>query len=168
MDSHESILAFLAEHKARHAGTDRQVDTYFRVPDGRLKIRQGTVEACIVQYNRPDTDGMRHCEYRIEKYAPGDPALENIRTILAATIGVLVTVVKIRDIHFIGNAKFHLDRVEDLGDFFEIEIIGGPDDTAETLERSCADYLTALGIGPGDLIGESYSDMVLRQVQQYE
>jgi len=165
VDSHGDILRYLIEKNARHAGTDRQVDTYFCVPDSRLKIRQGTVEACIVHYNRPDTDGMRRCEYRIEHFAPGDPALEGIRGILSEALGVLATVVKTRDIYFIGNAKFHLDRVEGLGEFFEIEIIGGEGDTAEALERTCADYLAALGIGPGDLIGESYSDMVLRGVK---
>ena len=58
----ERIESRLTELGAGPAGTFHQTDTYFRVPRGRLKLREGTVESCLVFYVRPDETGPRRCD----------------------------------------------------------------------------------------------------------
>lgn len=144
-------------------GTDRQIDTYFTVPNGRLKIREGTIENCIVWYERPDNAGPKQCDYIIETFEPGGTVLSTLKHILAASAGVRVVVDKTREIYFIGNVKFHIDTVAGLGTFCEIEAIGGEGMTVAGLERQCGEYLRALGIAEGDLVRQSYSELMMEK-----
>ena len=57
---HDSIREFLISQKAVFKGVDHQIDTYFPVKHGRLKIREGNIENCIVHYDRPKFDGRGH------------------------------------------------------------------------------------------------------------
>lgn len=158
-----AIRAYLIEHGAEAMGTDHQIDTYFSVARGRLKIREGTIENCIVWYERPDTAGPKRCDYIIEKYARGDTALTSLKAILTASVGVRAIVDKRREIYFIGRTKFHIDEVKGLGSFFEIEAIGGEGATVEDLRRECGRYLAELGIREGDLVEKSYGELVLEK-----
>lgn len=38
-------------------GTDKQVDTYFKATQGRLKLREGNIEHALIQYDRHDVAG---------------------------------------------------------------------------------------------------------------
>ncbi len=77
---------------ARDMGTSRDADTYFRVPRGRLKLRQteGNPRGTLIYYDRPDLSESHYSEYYL---APvGDP--EATKTLLDAALGTLVTVPK--------------------------------------------------------------------------
>ena len=161
VDDLTPIRNYLTAQAAEFRGEDHQVDTYFVVPQGRLKIRRGTVESCIVHYDRPDTAGPKTCNYLIEHFIPGDPAIDNLRNILSASLGILVEVDKRREIYFIGNVKFHLDQVTGLGTFFEIEAIGGDGQDETTLRDRCNHWLEALGIGEDRFVNCSYSDLLM-------
>ncbi len=155
------IRAFLEKHHADFKGRDHQIDTYFNVPEGRLKIREGNVEACIVHYHRPNDSGPKRCDYTIEKFSPKDLHLDGLKRLLTDSLGVLCVVDKLRDIYFLDNCKFHIDSVEGLGEFFEIEAIGDENHGIEDLRHQCKDYLTHLGITDDMLVKVSYSDMML-------
>ncbi len=148
----------LEARKAEFRGTDHQVDTYFNVPRGRLKLRQGTIENCLVFYEREDRKGPRTCKVRLYPTDPGSaPAM---KALLAAALGVRCVVDKRREIYFIANVKFHIDRVKGLGTFVEIEAqdAGGRYGTRE-LRAQCGAYAAILGIADGDLISGSYAEM---------
>jgi len=73
-----------------------------------------------------------------------------------------VVVDKQREIYFIDNVKFHIDRVEELGNFVEIEAIDKSGSLGEEqLQKQCRKYMNLLDIAEGDLVGESYSDLLL-------
>lgn len=76
----------------------------------------------------------------------------------------MVTVDKVREIYFLGNVKFHIDSVKDLGTFIEIEAIGD-DVTAdkERLSQQCQQYLSLFKIPAKDLVKVSYSDLLMTQ-----
>lgn len=153
-----AIRSWLQEQGARFAGTDNQTDTYFRVPVGRLKLRQGNVENNLIGYQRPDTAGQRRSDFWICKAE--DPAA--LRTVLANSLGILVEVVKSREIYYIANVKFHLDTVGQLGSFVEIEAGNLLEDLpVEKLEEQCAYYCKVFEIGESDYLNGSYSDMLL-------
>jgi adenylate cyclase, class 2 len=149
-----SIRAFLVAHSARFIGTDHQKDTYFNVPSGRLKLRQGNIENALIHYDcsaQPDPNsGSVH-------FFPLSEA-DGLISLLDKALGVTMVVEKCREIYFIDNVKFHLDEVQHLGCFVEIEAVD-VDDTigAEQLAQQCADYKDALGIREEDLLPHSYS-----------
>ena len=165
VDDLDRIREYLLAHGAESRGTDHQKDTYLRARDGRLKIREGNVESCIVHYDRSDCTGPKSCRYRIEHFTPGDPVVEGLRKLLTAAIGVLCVVDKVREIYFIENVKFHLDSVGTLGTFFEIEAIDTDGKGEESLRKQCKHYLDEIGIEESQLVGASYSDMILNGVK---
>lgn len=153
------IRKFLLNQGADFIGTDHQRDTYFHVPTGRLKLRRGNIENALIRYLRPDQTGPKTSEVTLCPIPDSAP----LEIILDEVLGTKVVVVKQREIYFIGNVKFHIDMVEGLGGFVEIEAI---DDSNRfslvELQTQCQHYLDAFGIQPDDLLSDSYSDMILR------
>lgn len=153
----ERVRAILRERGAEYKGMDRQTDTYFKVAKGRLKLRQGDIENGLIHYERPDQVGPKQSDvslYPVENASA-------LKQVLTAALGVFKVVKKKRQIYFLENVKFHLDVVEGLGRFVEIEAIGaaGAADTAELLGQ-CRKYMDLLGIAQADLVDASYADML--------
>lgn len=157
-ENHESIRQYLEQHGADFRGVDHQIDIYFRVPNGRLKLREGNIENALIHYQREDQAGPKKSEVTLYNFPP-NPALKET---LTKALGVLVVVDKRREIAFIDNVKFHLDRVESLGDFMEIEAIDKDGTIGQgRLMEQCQGYLDAFGVQEQDLLERSYSDMLL-------
>lgn len=155
----ERVRKVLNSRGARFLGTDRQVDTYFRVPKGRLKYRESKVDGnCLVYYEREDREGPK--ESRLIKLDNPPP---EVKAMLESSLGVLVVVDKEREIYFIDNVRFHIDSLSGLGDFVEIEAIcrDGKSIPKETLLAQVSEYMGLLGIKKENLVECSYSDMVL-------
>lgn len=155
---------------AECAGIERQCDTYFPVPSGRLKVRERTLTATgsadgaapvvieaneLIQYHRPDDSGARASDYvRID--------LEDAAGMIGAltsALGAPTIVRKKRTVYLHDGVRIHLDEVDELGQFLEFEAIIGPrcDDAsaATKLERLRA----AFSIDDADLIGGSYREL---------
>ena len=140
-------------------GIDQQTDTYFVVPKGRLKVREGTIENSLIAYDRPLEAGVRGSTLVLAILTPAEAA--GMRAVLEAAMPVAARVVKTREIFFAGNVKLHLDNVEGLGSFVEIEAQCGaapPDRPA--LEAQAAQWSDFLGIAPADTIASSYAEML--------
>lgn len=143
---------------ASHTGTDTQRDTYFKVPEGRLKVREGTIEQGIIFYKRPDQTGPKPSQ--IERTDPGK-ALAAVHTVLQAALPVDVVVEKTRSIYWIGTVKVHLDEVPELGHFVELEAVDTDGTASEgDLRAACADLMEALHIPTNRLVDRSYADLV--------
>jgi predicted adenylyl cyclase CyaB len=156
----DRIREILKSENADCKGIDHQIDTYFKSPNGRLKLRQGTIENSLIFYNREDKEGPKQSEVTLLNVDPTNSP----RDILVQAMGVLVEVDKEREIYFIENIKFHLDTVKGLGTFVEIEAIDSDGSIGkETLLEQCNEYLEKFGIQNDDLISVSYSDMLLEQ-----
>jgi len=155
----EKVEAFLLSNGARFVGLDYQKDTYFNVPAGRLKLRQGNIENSLIFYHRPDQQGPKQSDFSLSKVSYG-PATEQV---LEKALGIKVVVEKHRKIFFIDNVKFHLDEVPGLGSFVEIEAgnLGDPSKTIDDLKAQCDFYMKAFEVAEPNLIHHSYSDMLL-------
>jgi len=153
----EYIRKILYNRSADFKGLDHQTDTYFKVPKGRLKLREGNIEYNLIYYNREDIYGPKRSDviyYHPNKKAP-------VKELLSQALGEFVTVKKKREIYYIDNIKFHIDEVEELGSFVEIEAIDKTGNiSAEKLCRQCAEYLELFKINKNDLLENSYSDML--------
>ena len=154
----EAIEKYLLENSATYKGIDHQIDTYFNVPNGRLKLRQGTIESNLIQYNRIEVKDVKKSEVKLFQVVQNHTDLYEV---LKTALGVKTVVDKKRKIFFIGNVKFHIDEVAKLGSFVEIEAIGekGVSDEQE-LQRQCDYYIKALKINKDDFIDASYSDLI--------
>lgn len=154
----EKVEAFLLAHNADFIGIDHQKDTYFNVPNGRLKLRQGNIEKNLIFYNRPDQSGPKQSDFSLAP-VPGGDEMEHL---LQQALGIKIIVNKTRKIFYIANVKFHIDTVDGLGSFAEIEASNRhyPDKTIEELQQQCEHYLKAFDIKSEDLINNSYSDML--------
>ncbi len=156
----DKVRQYLKQHNAKFIGIDHQTDTYFNVPNGRLKLRQGNIENYLVFYNRPDTNEPKRSDVIL--YKPTDP--QTLKQILAQSIGIKIQVRKTREIYFIDNVKFHIDNVEGLGNFIEIEAQDNDGTIPEdALNQQCQFYLQELGIDTQNLVPVSYSDMLMMQ-----
>lgn len=157
-DNHEKIRDYLLKHGADFKGTDHQIDTYFNVPIGRLKLREGSIENNLIFYNRSDEAGPKQSEI---SFTPVDKS-SNVRPVLEKALGIKVRVDKKREIYFIDNVKFHIDNVKDLGTFMEIEAIDWDGDIGSNkLQEQCEFYVSEMGISENDLVKGSYSDLLL-------
>lgn len=155
-----SIQEILVNLQADYRGEDHQIDTYYKVPNGRLKLREGNIEKALIQYHRENIEGPKASHYQLYK----SENLGEIKSLLHTALGELIIVDKKRKIFYINNAKIHLDQVEHLGTFVEIEIIeqGNDNDSRfTTLQAQCEYYIETFGIQQRDLCSVSYSDMML-------
>jgi len=154
------IRKILISQKADFKGIDHQVDTYFKVNSGRLKLREGNIENDLIFYNRPNKKGPKKSEVILLKNDPKS----SLKKILEASLEKLIVVDKLREIFFIKNVKFHLDKVKNIGTFIEIEAIDRKGSLSDNkLLRQCNFYLKLFGIKEKDLINNSYSDLLKKR-----
>ena len=155
----DAIRKYLLNNNAEFKGTDHQRDTYFNVPNGRLKLRQGIIENSLIHYERENQPGPKSSQVSLYKVTDGDI----LRNTLERALGIKVVVEKQREIYFIDNVKFHIDEVPGLGSFAEIEAIDTNGSIGkEKLQEQCEFYLKVFDIKEEDLLTDSYSDMLLK------
>lgn len=150
-------LAVCRDLGTEDEGTLMQRDTYFAVPQGRLKLREEPgVPATLIAYERPDLPGSKESRYHLVEV----PDPDSMRAALASVLGITVVVSKSRRLFIHGNVRIHLDRVKDLGDFIEFEAVAGEGtDPGEFVDR--LDSLRErFAIRDEDLLRESYSDLL--------
>ena len=150
-----------AESRATALGYTRrailnQRDTFFRVPNGKLKLREEIDGAALIFYRRNDSGPLMLSNYELAQVP--DPA--TTRHILNEALGTVAIVEKTRILLTREHIRLHLDRVASLGDFGEIEAVI-PDNEDPELSRAAVDeLLAALEIIPADLIDVSYFEML--------
>ncbi|MEL7833630.1 class IV adenylate cyclase [Fodinibius sp. Rm-B-1B1-1] len=156
----DHIRNILSEHDADYKGTDHQIDTYFNVPEGRLKLRQGSIENNLIFYQRDNQSGPKSSSINL---VPSEHP-QKLHALLDNALGTKVVVDKQREIYFIDNVKFHIDQVKELGNFIEIEAIDEDGSIGEPkLRKQCQKYINLFDISDEQLLSHSYSDMIMEQ-----
>lgn len=138
-------------------GVDAQIDTYFKIPSGRLKLREGNIENSLIYYDRENKKDAKKSEVTL--YKPTEVA--SLKAVLVAALPTLIVVEKKREIYFIDYIKFHIDTLTDLGSFLEIEVIDANDTmNINKMKEQCQFYMDLLNVQKEDLMTHSYSDML--------
>jgi len=147
----------LKELPARLEGVDTQVDTFFRVAEGRLKLRESSLYgALLIPYLRSDTKGPKASEYTLIQ----TPEAFKTKRLLSRILGLRGVIEKKREIYIYKNVRVHLDQVKKLGAFIEFEAVVSPHDN-ESASHSNIDFLmNYLRIKEKDLISGAYSDIL--------
>lgn len=138
-------------------GKYQQIDTYFNVKIGRLKLREADNENVLINYIKENTADSKKSEVILYQHKPN----KAIKDMLALEFGIKTVVDKIRKIYSIDNVKFHFDQVKNLGTFMEVEAIDQDNSfTYEKLKEQCDFYFNFFGLSKSDLIEKSYSDLI--------
>lgn len=152
------VRAVTAARATRGPEVETQVDTYYRVDasgEARLKVRDSSRHGLQrIRYHRPEVAGVRASEYELTPLTgPDDPRL--------ADLGEPVLVVtKRREVFWVDNVRVHLDRVEGLGEYLELEaVVDATHDDARGFAQ-VEELLAAFGVGEADRVRASYSDLL--------
>lgn len=134
-----------------------QEDIFFAVNYGRLKLRiLSPSQGQMIFYNRPDICGPKESSYTI--YETADPG--QLREALELSLGIKGTVRKKRLLYMYGNTRIHIDDVEGLGNYLELEVVLDDSSTIESGQNTAKELMARLGIQPVDLIERAYVDML--------
>jgi predicted adenylyl cyclase CyaB len=156
LEDPKAALARARELGAELWGDLRQTDTYFNVASGRLKLRETAgLQAELIHYARDEAAADRPSDYEIARTPDPKPLLE----VLSRSLGVLAVVKKRRTLVTLDTTRIHLDNVEQLGSFLEIEVIVGEDEAAAKQRFDL--LLEGLGYTPDEGIRASYLDLLL-------
>jgi adenylate cyclase class IV len=136
-----------------------QEDTFLHCPQGRLKLRclgDGT-PAELIFYRRGDGAGPKESRYVIHRTS--DP--QGLLAVLSAALEVRAVVRKRRTLYLVGPTRVHLDEVEGLGPFIELEVVLQPGQDISQGVAIAHDLMAKLGISQNQLVEKAYVDLLL-------
>ncbi|XP_076832581.1 uncharacterized protein LOC143477734 [Brachyhypopomus gauderio] len=158
---------YLTQRAQELSGSDgtvvQQMDTFFKVGRGRLKLRDfldGSGQ--LIFYERPDMDGPKLSNYSISP--TNDP--RGLGRVLSDALGQLGQVKKERRLYMVGQTRVHVDCVDGLGDFMELEVVMKENQTTEEGVTIAHQLMQDLGVKNEDLIDGAYMDLLLAKAQQ--
>ncbi|HEX5807814.1 MAG TPA: class IV adenylate cyclase [Anaerolineales bacterium] len=134
-----------------------QEDTFFYVPQGRLKLRVLSPDkGQLIYYSRPDQEGPKRSDYHIAHTS--DP--ENLKRVLALAYGIRGVVRKTRYLYLVGQTRVHLDDVEGLGQFMELEVVMQEGQSDAQGQAIAENLMANLGVESRDLLEGAYMDLL--------
>lgn len=155
----EATLAAALGHGAADQGVLRQKDTYFAAREGRLKLREEDDAATLIAYARADEATARTSAYHLVDVP--DPGA--LATALDASLGTVVVVEKFRRLLLWEDVRIHLDAVEGLGTWVELEAVAPPESDLSDEHRKVAELRAVLDMQDEDVVAVGYAAMLLAQ-----
>ncbi|WP_193088430.1 class IV adenylate cyclase [Advenella sp. FME57] len=137
-----------------------QDDTFFKCDEGRLKLREfadGTGQ--LIFYRRPDAAGPKESFYMLSETATP----ESLREVLSLAYSVIGRVIKRRTLYMVGRTRVHLDHVQGLGQFMELEVVLEAGESTARGMQQAESLMQQLGIRSSQLIEGSYFDLLARR-----
>jgi len=157
IESVESVFSKAAELADEGPVEIIQDDTFFPCENGRLKLRAFSEdEGELIFYRRSRRKGPKESFYIVSP--TGSP--DTLRESLSLAYGTAGRVCKNRTLLLAGRTRIHLDRVEGLGDFLELEVVLEEGEPVESGEAEARDLMEKLGIRPDQLIECAYVDLL--------
>jgi adenylate cyclase, class 2 len=142
---------------AADLGEIRQRDTYFNVARGGLKLREESPgQTHLIQFERADKPQQRESRYRIVIVEDGP----GLRAVLEAALGVRVVVAKCRHVHVWRDVRIHLDEVDGLGTFIELEAVAPPESDLTREHALILELREAFAIVDARLLSHGYADQL--------
>jgi len=134
-----------------------QTDVFFHCSDGRLKLRIfDHSSGDLILYRRTDENHIRRSDYVIAPTSSPDALLE----ILQQTLKTIGTVKKSRNLYLVGQTRIHIDQVEGLGDFLELEVVLKAGQSEVEAAQIAQELLDKFGIRADDLQSKAYIDLL--------
>jgi homotetrameric cytidine deaminase len=153
----ERTLGAALGHGAVDQGVLTQVDTYFAARNGRCKLREEDGAATLIAYARADEAAARISAYHL--VAVPDPAA--LKAALDSALGTVVVVEKFRRLLLWHDVRIHLDAVQGLGTWLELEAIASPDSDLAEEHRKVTELRAVLAMVDEDVVATGYAAMLL-------
>jgi predicted adenylyl cyclase CyaB len=152
-------LNALVEALARTPGQlIAQEDIFFAVPRGRLKLRKlSSNSAELIYYEREDGPGPKESRYSLSRTSEPD----SLKAVLQISLGVRGVVRKTRTLYLVGQTRIHLDEVEGLGSFVELEVVMQPNQSRADGIQIARGLMAKLEIQDAELVEQAYIDLLL-------
>ena len=156
-----SNLVLLRQRAEMLADSDpimiEQEDTFFLCPNGYLKLRRfAGKEGELIYYQRYESTEPRESQY---VRSPSQDT-HSLCEVLSNALGVRGVVRKRRTLFLVGQTRIHLDEVENLGSFVEIEVVLLPQQTVSEGAHIAEEIMNKLGISRDDLVDKAYIDLL--------
>jgi predicted adenylyl cyclase CyaB len=160
-DQQKSFVTTIASRLGEGPQRLHQVDTFFNTSEGRLKLREitgGTSE--LISYSREDVAEPRICNYlRFEVEQPIE-----LKKMLEKSVGIRCVVEKDRDVYLIDQARIHVDQVQHLGQFLEIEVVLRSDQQEEAGAEIMESLLEQFQLDSTGFVDKAYADLIAQQL----
>lgn len=159
----DSIVEQVREIANEGPAVIEQEDTFFHTPRGRLKLRKfSDSHGELIYYDRPDTIQPKTCHYVLSPCS--DP--DSLRNALSHAFGIRGVVRKRRVLYIVGQSRIHLDEVEGLGYFIEIEVVLKSGQSTTEGVRIAGDLMATFGIDDSSLVDRAYIDLLLERTRE--
>jgi predicted adenylyl cyclase CyaB len=133
-----------------------QDDTFFSCASGRLKLRElSPSQGQLIYYSRPDVAGPKVSDYSIS----GTDSPAAMRETLGRALGIVGRVRKRRRLYLVDRTRIHLDEVEGVGSFVELEVVLAENESAAEGSETARHLMKSLGIGESQLVQGAYLDL---------
>ncbi len=143
--------------EAVFSGTDEQRDTFFRVPKGRLKLRESSLNGTmLIPYLRPDRSEAKDSRYVLLPVAD----VLATKALFDEMFGTWLVVEKTRRIYLYRNVRIHLDSVKGLGNFLEFEAVVDEKNDAQVSRKRLEELKAHFGLKAEDLLAGAYADLL--------
>jgi len=163
VDSIEALVPVAARLADSGPVEIHQDDTFFSCPNGRLKLREfSPQEGELIFYRRSDEAGPKESFYIIARTSTPS----GLRDAISNAFGVTGRVRKHRTLFLAGRTRIHLDRVENLGDFLELEVVLSDDEPAGSGLDEAHRLLALLGVQTSQLRAGAYVDLIAQRKGQ--
>ncbi|XP_038220991.1 uncharacterized protein LOC119838921 [Zerene cesonia] len=161
---HDEICKIAEELSGAPPKVIKQDDTFYNVPNGRLKLRiYGDSSATLVRYDRNDEGGPKLCDYDLLEFTVSESEKsKKLDKMLKQCLGERGRVVKERKLYMVGQTRIHIDTVDNLGHFMELEVVLRPEQSVEDGQVIARDLQSKLGVKDEDLIDCAYMDLIER------
>ena len=134
-----------------------QEDTFFNTDKGRLKLRLlAPNQGYLIYYERPNQDGPKRSDYYLSKTE--EP--ETLKNVLTLALGVRGIVRKTRHLYMVGQTRIHLDEVEGLGHFMELEVVMQAGQSEAEGQSIAENLMRRLGVREDALLEGAYMDLL--------
>ena len=152
--SHESLKKILKQIGAENKGMLNQKDVYYSVPNGLLKLRIENGNESLIVYNRNENDKSRWSDFEVLKFINGKG-----EKFFSKLFDVEIIVKKERELFYYDDTRIHLDTVNNLGKFLELEtlVINGKADA----KKRFAKIIRLLKLDESKQIRKSYRDLLM-------
>jgi len=152
--SHQSIKKILEQIGAEYKGMLKQKDVYYSVPNGLLKLRIENGSESLILHNRNENNKNRWSDFEFIKFAN-----DNGEKFFSKLFDVEVIVKKKRELFYYDDTRIHLDKVNNLGNFLELEtlVINGKTDAIKRFVK----IIHILKLDESKQIRKSYRDLLM-------
>lgn len=159
IQNQEEIRHLLTRIQAVYERTETQIDTYFSVENGRLKLREiDGHETKLIQYFRNQDKTPKQCNFAIVRVQNA----EKFGRMLKRVHGIYQQVAKIREYWAWNQVAIHLDQVEKLGLFIEFQAVVGNYQLHLDAEDKFIFLMSQLNILPDDVVHTDYAEMMTK------